>query len=162
MAMRMAMFPMMIVPTTAIVALANLLRRNGAILRKRGSHGGLFRRRYNLIRPRGQTGGVVNIHIAERFHVLACARRTLARIGIQHDDRRIVGKLHTFAVRDGIKAALAQRLVEKTIGDFINGHVARAGNVTRIEFLFVAHIDQQHIRVIGEHFLQFSVIDFHL
>lgn len=46
-----AMFPMMIVPTTAIVALANLLRRNDTILRKRGSHGGLFRRRYNLIRP---------------------------------------------------------------------------------------------------------------
>lgn len=45
------MFPMMIVPTTAIVALANLLRRNGAILRKRSSHGGLFHRRYNLIRP---------------------------------------------------------------------------------------------------------------
>lgn len=157
-----AMFPMMIVPATAIVALANLLRRNGIILRKRGSHGGLFRRRYNLIRPRGQTGGVVNIHIAERFHMLARTSRSLARIGIQHDDRRIVGKLHTFAVRDDIKAALAQRLVEKTIGDFINGHVARAGNVTRIEFLFVAHVDQQHIRVIRDHFLKFSVIDFHL
>lgn len=46
-----AMFPMMIVPTTAIVTMAGFLRRNGAILRKRGSHGGLFRRRYNLIRP---------------------------------------------------------------------------------------------------------------
>ena len=62
-----AMFPMMIVSATAIVALANLLRRNGAILRKRRSHGGLFRRRYDLIRPRGQAGGVVDIHIAERF-----------------------------------------------------------------------------------------------
>ena len=69
--MRMAMFPMMIVPATAIVALANLLRRNGAILRKRRGHGGLFCRGYNLIRPRGQARGVVDIHVAERFHVLA-------------------------------------------------------------------------------------------
>ena len=65
MVMRMAMFPMMIVSTTAIVALASFLRRNGAILCKRRSHSGLFCRRYNLIGPRGQARCVVDIHIAE-------------------------------------------------------------------------------------------------
>ena len=102
-----AMFPMMIVPTTAIVALANLLRRNGTILRKRRSHGGLFRRRYNLIRPRGQAGGVVNIHIAQRFHVLARTSRSLASIRIEHNDRSVIGKLHAFTIRDSVEASLA-------------------------------------------------------
>ena len=112
MVMRMAMFPMMIVSTTAIVALANLLRRNGAILRKRRSHGGLFRRRYDLIRPRGQAGGVVDIHIAERFHVLARTSRSLASIRIEHDDRSVIGKLHAFIIRDSVEASLAERFIE--------------------------------------------------
>lgn len=115
-----AMFPMMIVPTTAIVALANLLRRNGTILRKRGGHGGLFRRRYNLIRPRGQARGVVDIHIAERFHVLARTSRSLASIGIEHDDRSVVGKLHAFTIRDSVEASLAERLIEQAIDDIVN------------------------------------------
>ena len=156
-----AMFPMMIVSTTAIVALANLLRRNGAILRKRRSHGGLFRRRYDLIRPRGQTGGVVDIHIAERFHVLARTSRSLASIRIEHDDRSVVGKLHAFTIRDSVEASLAERLIEQAIDDIVNRHVASARNMPSIEFLFVAHVDQQHIRVIGKHFLQFRVIKFH-
>lgn len=156
-----AMFPMMIVSATAIVALANLLRRNGAILRKRRSHGGLFRRRYDLIRPRGQAGGVVDIHIAERFHMLARTGRALTSIGIEHDDRSIVRKLHAFAIRDSVEASLAKSLVEQAIDDIVNRHIASARNVARIEFLFVAHVDQQHIRVIGEHFLQFRVIKFH-
>ena len=161
MVMRMSMFPMMIVSTTATVALANPLRRNGAILRKRRSHSGLFRRRYNLIRPRGQAGGVVDIHVAERFHVLARTSRTLASIRIEHDDRSVVGKLHAFTVRDSVEASLAKCLIKQAIDDIVNRHVARTRNVARIEFLFVAHVDQQHIRVIGEHFLQFRVIKFH-
>ena len=118
--MRMTMFPMMIVSTTAIVALANLLRRNGAILRKRRSHGGLFRRRYDLIRPRGQTGGVVDIHIAERFHVLARTSRSLASIRIEHNDRSVVGKLHAFTIRDSVEASLTERLIEQAIDDIVN------------------------------------------
>ena len=161
MVMRMTMFPTMIVPTTATVALANLLRCNNTILRKRRGHGGLFRRRYNLIGPRGQARGVVDIHIAERFHMLARTRRTLASIRIEHDDGSIVGKLHAFAIRDSVEASLAKSLVEQAIDDIVNRHVASARNVARIEFLFVAHVDQQHIRVIGEHFLQFRVIKFH-
>lgn len=156
------MFPMMIVPATAIVALANLLRRNGTILRKRRSHGGLFRRRYNLIRPRGQTRGVIHVHIAQRFHMLARPSRSLASIRIEHDDRSVVGKLHAFTIRDSVEASLTERLIEQAIDDIVNRHIASARNMPSIEFLFVAHVDQQHIRVIRDHFLKFSVIDFHL
>lgn len=115
-----AMFPMMIVSATAIVAPANLLRRNDAVLRKCRSHSGLFRRRYNLIRPRGQARGVVDIHIAERFHVLARTSRSLASIGIEHDDRSVVGKLHAFTIRDSVEASLAECLIEQAIDDIVN------------------------------------------
>ena len=161
MVVRMAMFPMMIVPTTAIVTMAGFLRRNGAILRKRGSHGSFFRCGYDLIRPRRQAGGVVNIHIAERFHMLARTGRALASIRIEHDDRSVVGKLHAFTIRDSVEASLTECLIEQAIDDIVNRHVASARNMPSIEFLFVAHVDQQHIRVVGKHFLQFRVIKFH-
>lgn len=161
MPMLVAMFPMMIVPATAIVALANLLRRNGAILRKRGSHDGLFRCGYDLIRPRRQARGVIHVRIAERFHMLARTGRALASIGIEHDDRSVVGKLHAFTIRDSVEASLTECLIEQAIDDIVNRHVASARNMPNIEFLFVAHVDQQHIRVVGKHFLQFRVIKFH-
>ena len=66
-------------PTTAAALNGGLARNSdGIVLRQRCGNGGLFLGRYHFIGPRGNAGRAIDIHVAERFHVLACARRAFA------------------------------------------------------------------------------------